>query len=456
MPRLLYREDDEPWVLPHLGQRIVKTTVAVFLCLLFYYLRGYRGQDMPTEAAITAIICMQPYVRDTGAYAFNRFVGTLIGAFWGLILLLLLNDFPALGANMLLLYAMMALGVLLCLYSAVLVRMSDASGLASIVFLCIVIAFPDIEQPLRQAAHRLLDVFVGTAVATAVNVFRLPRAKRPGQVFFLRMKDLSPDRFTHLSPAALMQLNYLYNDGARISLMSEHAPAFFALQMSGVRLSAPLVVMDGAALYDANENRYLRTVTIPPEDSSPVRARLEALGISYFIYTIRSDRACVFHSGEYRKEEKLVYERMKGSPYRSYLEGEICDPEEIVYLKIIAPYGRIEEIERSLRTVLPKGKLRRVIRPQQGGDDLAALYIYAHAATQEQAQKRLMEMLREEDPSLVPVSVRLRASPCVCASRTAPSATRSTCCTSSATPTSRRSSSRGRSSGARSWDSVRE
>ena len=333
------------------------------------------ARDMPTEAAITAIICMQPYVRDTGAYAFNRFVGTLIGAFWGLILLLLLNDFPALGANMLLLYAMMALGVLLCLYSAVLVRMSDASGLASIVFLCIVIAFPDIEQPLRQAAHRLLDVFVGTAVATAVNVFRLPRAKRPGQVFFLRMKDLSPDRFTHLSPAALMQLNYLYNDGAR----------------------------------DANENRYLRTVTIPPEDSSPVRARLEALGISYFIYTIRSDRACVFHSGEYREEEKLVYERMKGSPYRSYLEGEICDPEEIVYLKIIAPYGRIEEIERSLRTVLPKGKLRRVIRPQQGGDDLAALYIYAHAATQEQAQKRLMEMLREEDPSLVPVSVRLRA-----------------------------------------------
>ena len=125
---------DEPWILPHLGQRIVKTTVAVFLCLLFYYLRGYRGQDMPTEAAITAIICMQPYVRDTGKYAVDRFIGTLIGAFWGLLLLLLLNDFPVLGANMLILYAVMALGVLLSLYSAVLVRMPDASGLASIVF----------------------------------------------------------------------------------------------------------------------------------------------------------------------------------------------------------------------------------------------------------------------------------------------------------------------------------
>ena len=30
--------------LPAVGQRIVKTTVAVFLCLLVYYLRGFRGQ----------------------------------------------------------------------------------------------------------------------------------------------------------------------------------------------------------------------------------------------------------------------------------------------------------------------------------------------------------------------------------------------------------------------------
>ena len=50
--------------LPHVGQRILKTTLAVFLCLLIYALRGFEGQDMPTEAAITAIICMQPYVQE--------------------------------------------------------------------------------------------------------------------------------------------------------------------------------------------------------------------------------------------------------------------------------------------------------------------------------------------------------------------------------------------------------
>ena len=109
--------------LPHVGQRILKTTLAVFLCLLIYALRGFEGQDMPTEAAITAIICMQPYVQDSKTYALNRAVGTLIGAACGLLLLLLLSAFPALGQNRVILYALMAAGVLTALYSTVLVQM---------------------------------------------------------------------------------------------------------------------------------------------------------------------------------------------------------------------------------------------------------------------------------------------------------------------------------------------
>ena len=403
------QEGDEPWILPHLGQRIVKTTIAVFLCLLFYSLRGYRGGGMPTEAAITAIICMQPYVRDTGKYALSRFVGTLIGVFWGLLLLLLLNDFPVLGSNLLLLYAMMAAGVLLSLYSAVLVRKPDASGLSSIVFLCIVIAFPDIESPIVQAGHRIIDVFVGTTVATLVNIVRLSRrARRRELLFFLRVSDLVPDRFSHMAPAASFQLNSLYNEGAKICLMSEHAPAFFALQMSDTKFTTPLIVMDGAAIYDANENSYLQAETIDPADSDPVCERLAAMGVSFFLYTIHNDKTCIFHHGEVRLEEKLVYDRMKRSPYRSYLEGEIYDAKEIVYLKIIAGKERLGEIEHALHSVLPKGKLRRVVRPQQGGEDLYALYIYAHTATMEQAQKRLLEMLRANEPSIkaVPLSMR--------------------------------------------------
>ena len=399
------------WVLPHLGQRIVKTTLAVFLCLLFYSMRGYRGQGMPTEAAITAIICMQPYVRDTGKYAVDRFVGTLLGVFWGLALLLLLNAFPAPGERLPLLYAMMAAGVLLSLYSAVLVRRPDASGLASIVFLCIVIAFPDIESPLRQAGRRILGVFVGTTVATLVNVVRLPRrARRHDLVFFLRTGDLVPGGLSHLAPAASFKLNALFAAGARICLMSEHAPAFFAPEMRETRVTMPMIVMDGAAVYDANENHYLSVETLDSGDADLLCSRLAALGVSFFIYTVHNDKTCIFHCGELTGEEKTVYERMRRSPYRSYLEGEIYDDSEIVYLKIIAGRERLDEIEHSLNGVLPKGRWRRVVRPQQGGEALYALYIYAHTATMEQARKRLMEMLRADEPELKSVALTPRSS----------------------------------------------
>lgn len=394
--------------LPHLGQRIVKTTVAVFICLLIYYLRGYHGQDMPTESTITAIICMQPYVRDSRDYALNRLAGTLIGAAWGLAFLLLLLLFPALGQSMVLLYALMAVGVLISLYSAVLVGKADTSSLAAIVFLCVVVSFPDIVAPLQQAAIRILDVLIGTLVAIFVNVFHLPRKKDRSRVFFVRTKDLAPDRFSPVPPAALFRLNYLYDDGAKICLMSEHAPAFFLLQMSTAKLNLPLIVMDGAAIYDVNENQYLHVETIAQEDSRQLRERLEALGISHFIYTIHKNKTCIFHRGEISPQEKEVYDRMRRSPYRSYLDGEIVDLDEIVYFKIIAEDSRIAEIEYSLRKTLPRSKLRAVIRPQAGSPGVSGLYIYSHTATMEQAEKRLMQMLHEDDPSLTPVEIRLR------------------------------------------------
>ena len=399
--------DRQRWTFPRVGQRIVKTSIAVFLCLVIYYLRGYEGGSMPTEAMITAILCMQPYVRDSRDYAVSRLTGTLIGAFWGLMFLLFLTAVHSEGDRRLILYAGMAVGVLVSLHSAVLIGKPDTAGLAAIVFLCVVIAFPDIEDPLRQAGLRIVDLFIGTLVAIGVNIFRLPREKQTDRVFFIRSKDLVPDRFSQIPPAAMFRLNYLYDDGARICLMSEHAPAFFALQMSETKLNTPLIVMDGAAIFDANENRYLSLETLPAEDSERLAERLRALNISYFIYTVHRNKTCIFHNGELREAEKKVLERMKRSPYRDYLDGEGYEPDEIVYFKVLGNGAEIAEIEHHLRHSLPKSRLRSVIRRQAGAEEVYGLYIYAHTASMDQAKKRLMARLREEDPSLVPMDVRL-------------------------------------------------
>ncbi|MCR5576445.1 MAG: FUSC family protein [Oscillospiraceae bacterium] len=404
MTHTLDTNSRQSFYLPALGQRIVKTTVAVFLCLLVYYLRGFRGREIPTEAAITAIICVQPYVRDTRKYAVNRFMGTLIGSFWGLAFLVRMLYLPCVGDSMLLLYIRMSLGVMLSLYTAVALRRSETAGQAAIVFLCIVISFPDISEPLRSASERIIGVLTGTACAIGVNVFRLPRVRQKDRVFFVRAKDLASNRFSHISSAVLFRLNYLYEDGAKICLLFEHAPAYFSLQMHEAMLNLPIIVMDGAAVYDPKENVYLSKEIIPLEDTLALRAYLDSLNLSYFIYTIHKNKACIFHQGKLHPPEKLILDRLKGSPYRSYLEGEIYDDSEIVYYKIVAKDSAVAELEACLKDFIDGKNLRTVCRPQSV-PGISALYIYASTATLPLAEQRLMDRLREKEPDLRPVEI---------------------------------------------------
>ena len=410
-PFIKGKTESENHLFPHLGQRIVKTTIAVYLCLLVCYIRGQFGVGISAEAAITAIICMQPYVKDTTNYAIDRFTGTLIGSVWGLLFLLILDAFPILSVNRYVMYGFMALGVLLSLYSSVLFRRPDTSSLSAIVFVCIVIAFPDIDEPLVQAGNRFIDVLVGTTIATGVNVFRLPRDKNRNLVFFVRTKDLVPDRFSQIEPAVMFRLNYLYKDGAKICLMSEHAPAFFASQMSMVRMNTPLIVMDGAAVYDTNQNKYLYKKTLSSLLYYALCEQLKNMGVGYFIYTIHNDKTCIFHQGETTKREQEMLQIMRRSPYRSYLEGEIYDPDEVVYLKIMGSQDRLVEI---LKELCNNDKalfeaLRPAIRMQADDPEDCALYLYSGESSIEKAQEYLMSTEKVKCADFRLHEVKLRA-----------------------------------------------
>ena len=383
-----------------IGQRIIKTSIAVTLCLFFYMWRGYQGESMPAEAAITAIICMQPYIHDTRKSALTRLAGTMIGALWGFLFLLLMLLFPSLGGNQWVLYPLMGVGTMLSLYNAVLIRQQDAAGLAAIVFVCVVIAFPDITDPMEQAFRRILDVLVGTVTALAVNAVHLPRTRMHSKVFFVRMRDLAEDQFSRLTPAVLFRLQNLYQEGANICLMSQHAPAFHASQLDHVKFTVPLIVMDGAAIYDANENVYL-TITHPEAASCRwLIRRLESMDVSFFVYTVHRDRNCIYHHGPLSEPERQVYLHLKKSPYRYYLDEDHYAVSDVVYLKIVTAREEAERIQRELQPLLEKTKLRSVVRPQAGIENGYSLYFYAAHADVAHAQAHLMQLLRQNDATL--------------------------------------------------------
>ncbi|MBR3339440.1 MAG: FUSC family protein, partial [Lachnospiraceae bacterium] len=71
--------------LPAPGQRILRSVLAALLCVAIYFLRGRSGALF--YSIIAALQCIQPYTANMLKVGKNRITGTLIGAFWGAVVL---------------------------------------------------------------------------------------------------------------------------------------------------------------------------------------------------------------------------------------------------------------------------------------------------------------------------------------------------------------------------------
>ena len=151
---------------PHVGMRLVKTSMAVFLCFVVYLLRGEQG--IPFYSAIAAILCMQWEIKNSFSVAWNRVVGTLIGGFSGMGVLylywLFLWDKPAI-----LWYLLVSLCIIPLIYLTVALHKGTAAYITCVVFLCITISHGMDVSPYRFAIDRMIDTGIGILVSLAVN-----------------------------------------------------------------------------------------------------------------------------------------------------------------------------------------------------------------------------------------------------------------------------------------------
>ena len=373
--------------LPHLGQRIIKTSIAVFLCLLIHYIIGYKG--MMLQSCITAIICVQPYIKDTMESSFTRFIGTLIGGVWGLLFLLLIKQTSFIASHEIIIYFIMAIGVLIVIYSTVAIRLRDAAGLAAITFLCIAIGYDLEDTPLITTISRLFDTTIGIVVALLVNVIQLPKVKQEGKIFFVRLNDLVVDRLSEISSGTLIALNRLYSDGAKISLVSPWAPAHIMSQIENLHINTPSIIMDGAALYDIDKRKYIRIDKIDYEDANFLCHTLKDMNLGYCVYAVRNNTTLIYRQGNLNKAEQMEYDKLGQSDLRNYIDGFYTKDDKICCIRTIDTHDKIEELAMDLKWSLPENTYRFEIRIQPFLPEYSGLYIYSIDSSVEKMKEYL-------------------------------------------------------------------
>ena len=149
------------------GLRIIKTSIAAFLCFALSYFRDIYN---PFYSVISAILCMQKDIKISKEVSINRMIGTIIGGIYGLLLLLAFNYFPF-EINKLMEYFISSLALIPLIFITVKIKRPDSTELACVVFLSIVISYRGntADTALLYAINRMIDTTIGIMVSLLVN-----------------------------------------------------------------------------------------------------------------------------------------------------------------------------------------------------------------------------------------------------------------------------------------------
>ncbi len=386
--RLLVKE--KKIVIPKIGMRMIKSSVAVFICFLIHMLRG--GEGDPFYSVIATILCMQPQVENSRKVAFNRIFGTLIGAMVGIFVLLIQQN--VIPANWILVkYILVSFAIIPTIYITLLFKKPTASYISCVVLMSLTIIHGTDSSPFGFAYNRVVETIIGILVSLAVNVAQLPRRRQKDLLLVTGLdgslvgEDGKMGGYTH------MELNHLIADGAAITIATERTPASLLSVLGDVKLNLPVIAMDGAVIFDTNEKRYLRCEAIPEEYARKIYHLFEKEDKHCFVNIVLEDVLLIFY-GNFRNDvEKKLYMDMRRSPYRNYVYGELPEEGEVVYFLFVDTIEEAEKMQKRIKQEPYAQELLFLKDTSETPQGYCHLKIYYKNATKQFMVARLREHL---------------------------------------------------------------
>ena len=386
--------------IPPIGQRIIKSFAAVFLCFVVYYIRGKHGT--PFYSALAVLQCMQPYHDKTLNVAKNRIRGTFTGAFWGAILIAMeIFLFPSVQDDTITHYIFVSLFIGLVIYSTVLLKITQSSYFSCVVYLSIVVNHMGDANPWMFVVNRVVDTLIGIGIAFLVNESSyLPREKHNDILFVSGIDDTLLNNKNKLLPYSKIELNRMINSGANFTVATRWTPASIRESLGEITFKYPIIVMNGAALYDMNENTYLLTDTMSAKASEKVIKVLDAEGINYYSNVILDDTVLIYYKELKNDVDRQLYMQLRKSPYRNYIKSDVPPDTEVVYFMIIDETDRILELYHSLKEKIGEDLYQIIHYESKDFKGASYIKIYNKEVSREKMLEKLKQRLNFEQSIL--------------------------------------------------------
>ena len=375
---------------PPIGQRIIKSAVAVALCMIVYHIRSLLPIEngIPFYSALAALWCMQPSVDTTKNNAGQRTFGTVTGAAYGLVFLNFLYFSKI--TEPICVYLLASAVVIPVIYSTVVLKKRNASFFSCVVFLSIALTHSFDQDPYIFVFNRVMDTFIGIGIGVGINEFHIPIKHDNETLYISGIDDVLISSDDHIMPFSKVELNRLIKSGVKFSISTVRTSAELLSIMDGVELNQPVIVMDGAALYDISENRYIATIPMSDDICSRVEQIIEEADLHYFESALCDSTLLTYYGKMKNPAEKDYFDKMHRSLYINLISQTFRHRgEKVLCLTVIADENNIAILKRKLLTSLENNI--RVTVSNSGYKGYNCLKVFSSKATKHEMIEKLRE-----------------------------------------------------------------
>lgn len=349
--------------MPRIGKRMIKSAVAVFICLLIYLLRGQEG--MPFYSAVVALLCIQAYTAESVTAAINRVIATFLGGFMGMMVLLFERAF--IPSDMLMLqYILVSAMMIPIIYITVLLRKTSVSYISCVVFLSIAIVHAGDVSPYAFPINRMIDTLIGIAIALALNSLPLLIPKNKQAVFIIDVDAALTDTSGRVSQSSIVKFNQMVDQGANIVLTSSKSPLEILPAISGLQVNHPIVCMSGAVLYDKANDLYCYDNPLSLEATVAITRILDDYLINRYTYSLIHDFLHIYHHGFTNEAEKDMYQKIPKKYQKNYIDSSIPLGRRALLFQIINTEEKLIWIQSQLKHLDFYGELTFKRYPYEG------------------------------------------------------------------------------------------
>ncbi|MEF9961460.1 MAG: HAD hydrolase family protein [Erysipelotrichaceae bacterium] len=378
--------------MPKIGLRILKSSLAVFICFLISLLRQNSG--IVFYSCIAAVLSMQQNDTNTKKVARNRIEGTFIGGIIGMFTLLFERAFIP-NDMIVLQYAFISFMIIPIIYITVLLKKTSASYITCVVFMSITVSHAVDINPYLFAWNRILDTLIGIFVTFGINCVHLPYRYNKDVLFLCDFEETLLNKRKQLSSYTEIKLKQLLEKHAKIMIMSENPPTSILPYIQNIDFTMPLVCMNGASLYDIKNNQYYNNKMIDKKTVEELLLICKSLNINCFIHSILHGALHIYFNEYKNCVEESIYAPLQKANNHIYICEDFPDNGEVLYIDLIGKNELIKELLQHIQE--KKLDIKLIIKNIKDNNAYTNLKIYSNVTSREQSINEFIERNEEND-----------------------------------------------------------